>query len=154
MVTNTILRGNSSLLHPLTLPYCCHSISLLVSWIISGNMLPLSGLLLLWFHNMWNSTPYAAYRLEHSAIVWQLNIIGICRFGQSCYNIHCVWFATRADPPCCQFSSTYQRILSCTTTSRSDMFCAHCDLCIQQIVTCIHVRRGFKCCLIPGVHGL
>ena len=61
-------------------------------------------------------------RLEHSAATLQRNAITIRRCGRCCCNILPVLFAAPTDPPCCRFSSAYQRMLRYTARASSDVF--------------------------------
>jgi hypothetical protein len=59
-------------------------------------------------------------RIQTSAICCNIKmhtVTAICRSEGCCCSIHCVLFAAHADPSCCQFSSTHQRMLLYTTRS-------------------------------------
>jgi len=53
-------------------------------------------------------------------------VTAICRSEGCCCSIQCVLFAAHADPSCCQFSSTHQRMLHYSTRSSSDMCVSAC----------------------------
>jgi hypothetical protein len=70
-------------------------------------------------------TPWSRGLPEKSRARPDLRILpqryGVMQKGQCCCNFRPVWFAARADPPCCQFSSAHQRMLRYTATASLDL---------------------------------